>query len=473
MIRNNLAALTCLVVCLSAFTALAADKPNVILIMCDDLGWGDTGFNGNTIIQTPHLDAMARDGMILKRFYAAAPVCSPTRGSCVTGRNPFRYGIVHANTGHMKTEEQTLAETLKSGGYRTGHFGKWHLGTLTKTVRDSNRGGPKNTSHFSPPWANGFEVCFSTEAKVPTWDPMLKPTGKAPGTGWAALKEGESSIPYGTHYWNQNGEIVKENLRGDDSRIIMDRAVPFIKDSVNQSKAFFCVIWFHTPHLPVVAGPRYRAMYDKYDLHHANYYGCITAMDEQVGRLRAELKQLNVAEDTLLWFGSDNGPEGNANSPGSAGPFRGRKRDLLEGGIRVPALVEWPSKVQPGSVTDFPIVTSDYLPTILAATGISLPADRPLDGINLLPVLEGKLKTRLQPIGFQFQKQAAWMTQQYKFLRTQKKNKMQYQLFDLIADPGETTDISADHPELVKTYQTDLEDWIKSCANSNSGNDYK
>ncbi|HBL44504.1 MAG TPA: N-acetylgalactosamine 6-sulfate sulfatase [Planctomycetaceae bacterium] len=471
--RKILAALICLVVCLSALTARAAENPNVILIMCDDLGWGDTGFNGNTIIQTPHLDAMAQNGMNLKRFYAAAPVCSPTRGSCITGRNPFRYGVVTANAGHMKPEEQTLAESLKAAGYRTGHFGKWHLGTLTKTVRDSNRGGPENTSHFSPPWQNGFEVCFSTEAKVPTWDPMLKPTGKVSSQGWAALNENDQSAAYGTHYWNQEGEIVKENLRGDDSRIIMDRAVPFISDSVKQSKPFFCVIWFHTPHLPVVAGPRYRAMYDKYDLHHANYYGCITAMDEQVGRLRSKLKQLNVTENTLIWFCSDNGPEGNARAPGSAGPFRGRKRDLLEGGIRVPALVEWPGKVQPGSVTDFPMVTSDYLPTVLAATGHPLPADRPLDGMNLLPVIEGKLKERSQPIGFQFKKQAVWMTQQFKLLKTQRKNKSQYQLFDIIADPGETTDVAADHPELVKTFQTELERWINSCANSNAGKDYQ
>ncbi|WP_339732315.1 sulfatase-like hydrolase/transferase [uncultured Gimesia sp.] len=464
--------LVCLLGCLFSFDAHAAEKPNVILIMCDDLGWGDTGFNGNKIIRTPHLDAMARAGMNLKRFYAGAPVCSPTRGSCLTGRNPFRYGIVHANTGHMKPQEQTLAESLKTVGYRTGHFGKWHLGTLTKTTRDSNRGGPKNSDHFSPPWQNGFEVCFSTEAKVPTWDPMRKPKGKASGKGWAALTEESPSQPYGTHYWNAVGEIVNDNLRGDDSRVIMDRAVPFIKQSVQEKQPFFCVIWFHTPHLPVVAGPDYRKLYAKYDLNHANYFGCITAMDEQVGRLRAQLKSLAVAKNTMLWFCSDNGPEGKASAPGSAGPFRGRKRDLTEGGIRVPALLEWPGNIQPGTETRFPMVTSDYLPTILAAAGLMIPEDRPLDGINLLPVLEQNLQERRQPIGFQFQNNAAWMTQQYKLLRTRKRGNDQYQLFDLLADPGETTDVSETHPELVKQYQTELERWIKSCANSNQGRDY-
>ncbi|QDT94872.1 Arylsulfatase [Gimesia aquarii] len=474
MYMNRLFFLICLLSCLITVTADAASqKPNVVLIMCDDLGWGDTGFNGNKIIQTPHLDKMAKAGVILKRFYAGAPVCSPTRGSCLTGRNPFRYGIVTANKGHMKAQEFTLAELLKDHGYRTGHFGKWHLGTLTKTVRESNRGGPKNIKDFSPPWQNGFEVCFSTEAKVPTWDPMLKPAGKAPGKGWAAIEEGKPTKPYGTHYWNAAGEIVKDNLRGDDSKIIMDRALPFIESSTKADKPFFCVIWFHTPHLPVVAGPRYRDMYQKYDLYHSNYYGCITAMDEQIGRLRAQLKQLNSAENTMLWFCSDNGPEGNARAPGSAGPFRGRKRDLFEGGIRVPALLEWPAKIRPGTETRFPMVTSDYLPTILAAMELPVQADRPIDGMNLWPVFANKVKHRQQPIGFQFQKNAAWVTDRYKLLRKQQRSKTEYQLFDLLADPAESKDLSKEYPELVARYQTELERWMKSCEQSNQGRDYQ
>ena len=161
-----------------------AEAPNIVLVMCDDLGWGDVGFNGNEIIRTPHLDEMAAHGMKFNRFYAASAVCSPTRGSVVTGRHPYRYGIQTANKGHMLPRELTLAELLKEQGYATGHFGKWHLGTLTKTVRESNRGGPKGVKDFSPPWVNGFDACFSTEAKVPTYDPMLKPSSKASGKGW-------------------------------------------------------------------------------------------------------------------------------------------------------------------------------------------------------------------------------------------------------------------------------------------------
>ena len=214
MIRRILFVLICV-----APLLVAAEKPNIILVMCDDLGWGDVGFNGNKIIRTPHLDTMAKNSLRFERFYAAAPVCSPTRGSCITGRHPYRYGVYFANTGHMKTEELTLAELLKKHGYATGHFGKWHLGTLTKTETEANRGGPRGVKNFSPPQVNGFDVCFSTESKVPTWDPMLRPKNNKSKTWWDPAKD---NMPYGTAYWNEKGARVTENLRGDDSRVIMD-----------------------------------------------------------------------------------------------------------------------------------------------------------------------------------------------------------------------------------------------------------
>ncbi|MHC4744756.1 MAG: sulfatase-like hydrolase/transferase, partial [Planctomycetota bacterium] len=201
---------------------LGSERPNVILCMCDDLGWGDTGYNGHPVLKTPNLDAIAATGIRFDRWYAAAPVCSPTRGSCVTGRHPYRYGIFSANQGHMRSEEITLAEALKTQGYATGHFGKWHMGTLTTEIKDSNRGAPGATEHYSPPWDNGFDVCFSTEAKVPTWDPM-----KTPG----------SDDFYGTYYWREDGNYVpidSPELAGDDSRVIMDQAIPFIRKAVGE-----------------------------------------------------------------------------------------------------------------------------------------------------------------------------------------------------------------------------------------------
>ena len=470
MIRRILFVLICV-----APLLVAAEKPNIILVMCDDLGWGDVGFNGNKIIRTPHLDTMAKNSLRFERFYAAAPVCSPTRGSCITGRHPYRYGVYFANTGHMKTEELTLPELLKKHGYATGHFGKWHLGTLTKTETEANRGGPRGVKNFSPPQVNGFDVCFSTESKVPTWDPMLRPKNNKSKTWWDPAKD---NGPYGTAYWNEKGARVTENLRGDDSRVIMDRAIPFIRAAVKKEQPFFTIVWFHAPHLPVVAGPEYTKLYAKHEKFAQHYYGCITALDEQVGRLRKELRTLGIADNTLVTFCSDNGPEGNASAPGSAGHFSGRKRSLLEGGIRVPGLVEWPAKIKPG-VTAIPAVTSDYLPTILDLIGAEQTDKRPLDGISLVPLFKGKMKERGQPIGFQSAGQVALISDRYKIYGSGGRKKEQeltlpkLKLFDLKKDPSEKNDLAAQHPDLIKKMTATLKQWRKSCRHSDTGGDYK
>ena len=453
-------------------SGLATEKPNIVLIMCDDLGWGDVGFNGNKIIRTPHLDAMAKAGMKFNRFYAAAPVCSPTRGSCITGRHPYRYGIPFANSGHMKPQELTLAELLKKQGYTTGHFGKWHLGTLTKTVKDANRGGPGGLKHFSPPQANGFDVCFSTESKVPTWDPLFRPNGNNSKTWWDPVPEARDANAYGTAYWNEHGESVTENTRGANSRVIMDRAIPFIEKAAKAKQPFFSIIWFHTPHLPVVAGPEFMTMYKDQPKYAQHYYGCITAMDEQVGRLRSELRKLGSADNTLLFFCSDNGPEGQTGkAPGSAGLLSGRKRSLLEGGIRVPGLVEWPAHIKPGRTTNIPCVTSDYLPTLLQLLNIKPITDRPIDGISLVPLFDGKMTQRGRPIGFESKNQTAWIGDRYKLYLTGKA-KGGHQLFDLIADPAEKQDLAKRKPDLAKRLAKELADWQKSCRASAAGNDY-
>jgi len=465
-------------------------KPNIVLVMADDLGWADTSYNGNPVLETPNLDAMADAGLRFNRFYSAAPVCSPTRGSVLTGRHPYRYGIVTANAGHMLPQEITLAEILKKKGYATGHFGKWHLGTLTKTVRESNRGGPKGAKHYSPPWENGFDECFSTEAKTPTWDPLWRPQNNNSRTWWDPVRDLADAVPYGTNYW-ANGQRVTEPLRGDDSKVIMDRALPFIQRAAKEGKPFLAVIWFHAPHLPVVAGKDYTAPYAKHGQYAAHYFGCIAALDEQVGRLRAELKALGVAKNTLVAFCSDNGPEGRAGSaPGSAGKLRGRKRDLFEGGVRVPGIVVWPATIKPGSVTDVPACTSDYLPTVLDALGARLPDSRPLDGVSLLPLFRGSMTERPSPIGFESGRQAAWTDNRYKLVRLggnnprrgKKKGKAgdkptaaakgQLLLFDLVADPGEKNDIAAANPEIVKRMSAQLEAWRAACRASRAGKDY-
>jgi arylsulfatase A-like enzyme len=200
-------------------------------------------------------------------------------------------------------------------------------------------------------------------------------------------------------------------------------------------------------------------------------------MDEQVGRLRTELRAMGVAQNTLVAFCSDNGPEGQANNaPGVAGHLSGRKRSLLEGGIRVPGLIEWPGKVRPGN-TLIPAVTSDYLPTILDIIGAK-PADkRPMDGVSLLPLFQGKMKERGKPIGFQSAEQVALIGDRYKIYgKGSKKNQPgkvpSIKLFDLVNDPAEKNDLSKEHPEVLKAMTAQLEKWRASCRQSDSGADY-
>ncbi len=484
------------VVCVSERTARAerpggasSSRPNVILAMADDMGWGDPAYLGNRVAKTPNLDAMARAGLRFDRFYAQAPVCSPTRGSCLTGRHPFRYGVFYANTGHLPAEEITLAELLREQGYATGHFGKWHLGTLSKTGPSRNRGSGKAVvEHFSPPWENGFDVAFSTEAKVPTWDPMIGPAKFS--AWWDPVADPSQATPFREPYRLQDGSQATENLDGDDSRIIMDRAIPFLGEAVEQGKPFFAVVWFHAPHLPVVSGPEQTALYADREKYAQHYFGCITALDEQIGRLRGELRRLGVAENTMFWFCSDNGPEGTeGKAPGSAGRLRGRKRSLFEGGIRVPGILEWPAKVKPGSTTDVPASTSDYLPTVLDALGLEMPGDRPLDGASLLPLVEGRMVERPRPIAFESAGQFALVDNRYKLVRAGERGKKakrregrkgsgravepgDFMLFDLVEDPSETNDLAAEKPDVVERMKRLLFEWRESCKKSLAGEDY-
>ena len=450
------------------------DRPNVVLVMCDDLGWGDTGFNGNTTIQTPHLDMLALKGMIFNRFYTASPVCSPTRASCLTGRNPYRMNIPTANSGFMKTAEVTLAEILRKNNYHTGFFGKWHLGTLTTKMNDANRGRPGNYDEFSIPSQHGFDVFFATESKVPTYDPMIKPgmyhekLGESPRFGWEHRSEEDSVEAFGTYYWEGKEKRVREGLLGDDAKIIMDRALDFIYRRSSDIKPFFVVIWLHTPHLPVVASDESRKPYSDYDLKEQLYYGTISAMDEQIGRLWTSLQDLDESDNTMLWFCSDNGPENG--TPGLSGPFRERKRSLYEGGVRVPAFCVWPNGIESGKKLDFPMITSDYLPTILDMLSISHATGRPLDGISVLPAINGTMKNREKPMGFLFRDRISWVNHQYKLISTDRGET--YELYDLLIDPGEQNDIAAANSDLVAEMRKELARWRSSVEHSRTGGDY-
>ncbi len=463
--------------CSSPAPTTSSEQPNIILVMCDDLGWGDVGFNGHAQIKTPHLDRLAQKGMILNRFYSASAVCSPTRASVLTGRNPFRMGIYHANTGHLPKEEISLPELLQEKGYATGHFGKWHLGTLTRIIKDSNRGLPRDSTHYSIPTSHGYDSYFCSESKTPTWDPMIKPSvfdtarGESLRYGWAAVEADDPRAirNYGTYYWKGEEQIELQNLEGDDARVIMDRVIPFVDQAAKDGQPFFSTIWFHTPHLPLVSGKKYRDLYAELSHKEQLLYGSISAMDEQVGRLWDQLEALGVAENTMLWFCSDNGPEDR--TPGSSGPFRERKRSLYEGGVRVPAFVLWPQQITAGQESEVAMATQDYLPTILDYLSLDYPdPNRPLDGLNLRPILEKQQETRGKAIGFQFAKKISWVSDQYKLISTDRGEN--FELYDLLADPGESQDIAAEFPTQVEEMKRELNAWISSCKKSDQGLDY-
>jgi len=447
--------------------ASSPGPPNIILVMADDLGWGDVGFNGNREVKTPHLDRMAREGVQFTRFYTAAPLCSPTRGSVLTGRHPFRYGVFAAHTAGLRQGEITLAEICQRNGYATGFFGKWHLGWV-QPEEENSRG------YYSPPWQHGFDETFATRSAVPLWNPTVTPDGfeswgNRPGEPW----KGSAYV--------QNGIVVTNNLEGDDSRIIMDRVVPFIHRSSDDGRPFFACVWFHAPHEPVVAGPDFLALYpDSQPETKRHYFGCITAMDEQVGRLREVLKERGLEQNTMLWFCSDNGPADPMvrNGSASAGPFRGHKHTVYEGGIRVPSLLVWPGAISQAKLVNTRMSTCDYLPTIVDMAGLkfSPKPTYPLDGISLKPAIAGGAMTR-DPLIFSAWKRLAddidaksMVGERFKLVVPEHSQKPE--LYDLENDPGETANVIEQHPAVAETLLKELETVETSCQLSREGRDY-
>ena len=275
-------------------------------------------------------------------------------------------------------------------------------------------------------------------------------------------------------YWTAAGAFATENLSGDDSRVIMDRAVRFVRDASASNQPFFAVIWFHTPHSPVVAGNDDCRLYEQHDENHQHYFGCITAMDRQIGRLRTVLNENSVEDSTMIWFCSDNGPA-RQRSPrhvGSPGPFRGFKTSLYEGGIRVPGLLVWPERLGTHREVNVPAVTSDYFPTIVSALGIEMDENekRPLDGIDLMPAIRGKTTRRESPIGFKAGKQLAWITDRYKLIS--RDNGETLELYDLANDQSEATDLAQQQPEILKQLKEDWDAWFDSVSRSQHNMDY-
>lgn len=467
----------------------AADnhKPNIILCMADDQGWGDVAYNGHPVLKTPHLDAMSKAGLRFDQFYAAAPVCSPTRGSVMTGRHPNRFGCFSwGNT--LRPQEITIAEALKKAGYTTGHFGKWHIGS----VRDTSPVNPKNS---------GFDTYLSAPNFYDN-DPIL----------------------------SKNGTATK--MKGESSIVTADAAIDFIKEQSAKNKPFLAVVWFGSPHVPHRAVSKDKAHYTNLPDEHAkrfnkrkDWLGEITGLDRAVGKLRSTLKELNIKDNTLFWYCSDNGGLYNDSAGG-----RMKKGSIYEGGLRVPSIIEWPNGIKQPFTTQIPTNTVDIYPTLLDIVGIKMDNQPPLDGQSLKPlILNGKggqaSFQRNHPMGFwsysrrgistpsakwmaelyeaqqngnrlgdkarlrldaaqitqqypdnQFPGHAAWLDYPYKLHRIQKNQKgkqvITYELYNLEKDPMEKNNLAPQQQPRVEKMQTELNQWLQSVVNSLNGKDY-
>lgn len=410
----------------------AGERPNVILLMTDDQGWGETGYCNHPVLKTPNLDAMAENGLRFDRFYAGAPVCSPTRASVLTGRCNERTGVLsHGYALHL--QERTIAQAMQKAGYATAHFGKWHLDGLR------GAGAPVLASDHYHPGHFGFDE----------WLSVTNYFDRNPIMG-------------------RNGKI--EEFKGDSSEIIVAEALKFIERKDSRREPFFVVIWYGSPHNPQIATRKDKKGFAKLSKDAANHYGELVAMDRSIGTLRARLRELGLADNTLLWFNSDNGGL-KKYGPKTVGGLRGYKGSIWEGGLRVPGIVEWPNGIQP-RITKHPACTMDIMPTLVDL--LNLPGESMLDvvdGTSLTNLFKGEDGRREKPIPFFFRNRAVLIDNRFKIVANNVGEK-QYLLFDLENDPAETKDIFLEKPEIAGILQAKLEVFIDSVHNSKRGADY-
>ena len=481
-------------------TSKKQKPPSFVLMMGDDHGWDEVGYNGHLYIKTPILDEMAAQGFRLDRFYSGHPSCSPTRGSFITGRHPNRYGTFAPNWS-IRPEEITIAQILQKAGYACAHYGKWHL-------------GPVKSDSPTSPGAMGFDEWLSHDNFF-EMDPVLSRNGAPP-----------------------------TEFKGEGSQVIVDEAIQFIQRAKEKNQPFFVVVWFGSPHEPYSGLPEDLALYDDLPIEYADQmvgltsnetgirvqrplrdvlrerYAEITAMDRSIGVMRDFLKEENLRDNTLVWYCGDNG------TPPSAArtemTLRGEKGLMYEGGIRVPAVMEWPEGMPQPKVSSINAVTTDILPTLCELTNQPLPA-RPLDGISLAPAMEGKLKTRPSPLYFwSFETQEAFdenakpyispdlqegttplakimdgkytrsfrnleyptisendfggarsiIENNYKLVVDQSEGDSAIELFDLENDPAEAINLRESKPQIVEAMQKELFNWQESVLSSLTGKDY-
>ena len=455
-----------LALCLTAGAHPLA-KPNVLLIVSDDQGYRDLGCFGSGEVQTPHLDRLARGGIKLNSFYVAWPACTPSRGALLTGRYPQRNGIydmirneapdygyqykpgeyeaTFERIGGMDTREVLLPRVLKGAGYVSGIFGKWDLGVHRRFL----------------PLARGFDDFYGFV-----------------NTGIDYYTHERYGVP--SMYRNNSPTTADKGTYCTD--LFEREAVRFLE--VNRRKPFFLYVPFNAPHGasnldPTIRGGaqapgRFKGMYPKLQeqvgteqrsrygetftvpnraARRLEFVGSVTAMDAAIGRLLDLLDEYGIADNTIIIFFSDNGGGGSADNA----PLRGRKGQMFEGGIRVPCIVKWPGKIPAGTTSNAFLTSLEILPTLCAATGAVPPKGVPLDGFDMLSVLQGKRASARTEMFWQRKLDKGARVGHWKWVESSRGNG----LFDLRHDIGERRDLSKERPEILKRVQARFANWKK------------
>jgi arylsulfatase A-like enzyme len=404
-----------------------ADRsPNIVLLYADDLGWGDVGFNGRTEWTTPNLDRLGARGTIFKRFYTTAVVCAPSRGAMLTGKSTIHCGVSR-NDADLPGREVTIAEALKPLGYRTALFGKWHHGKPNPSEPSS---GARKEPYVHP-MDQGFDEFFGFTDAIHAWE-------KFPQMLWDGRE--------------------RKAVSGYADDLFTDRAVDFIRRQ--RGGPFFLYVPYIASHFEVAAPGEEVALHrgklreaDPAKPLNATYAAMVTRLDRNVGRIVAAIDELGLADETLIFFASDHGAtfergnQGTSYALDSNRPFRGHKRTLWEGGVRVPAFACWPGKIPAGAISQEIYQTIDLLPTFLAAAGGAPDPSWHVDGLNVLSSWLGK-----SPV--------AGRTLFRGDLKLVVTNGGKPELFNVVDDPAERRDLAPARPEETRRLQNELKAWL-------------
>lgn len=444
MLRTHFAILLlCLARASAAFSGAETrqnSRPNIVVVLADDLGYGDLGCYGNTDLHTPHIDQFAADGLLLTDCYSAHPNCSPSRAGLMTGRTPFRVGIYNwipmFSPMHVRESEITIATLLRDSGYDTCHVGKWHLN------------GDFNLPSQPQPGDHGFNHWYATQNNA-------LPNHRDPDN------------------FVRNGKSVGPQ-KGYSAQLVSREAAEWLTSGRDKSCPFFLFACFHEPHEPIASADEFTKLYPGKGPSYAAHHGNITQLDDGFGQLIATLDKLKLRENTLVIFTSDNGPAITGMHPhGSAGPLRDKKGAIYEGGIRVPGLIQWPGKIEGGRKSAEAVCGTDILPTLCELAGVDIPQDRVIDGVSIAPLFHGRPVVRPRPLYWQFNRarseaKVAIRKGRWKMVAGQtppapnrggeigeteieqvkSADLVEFQLFDLQSDIAESENVARSHPHV-------------------------